>query len=153
MPFPVAAGQIVDAADINFLNEVPAGRISISAAKSIANATVTQVDFDVTDYVSGITADLAGNRLIVITPGIYLVTLYLAWAVGNTGTRFLSIRKNALDQVRDRRIPRDESEAAVTTAISLVADDNINVNVYQTNGAALNLVTCVLTATYQRRLP
>lgn len=97
-------GEVVTAAKLNknvrdmgaFHTARPMCQISATAATTAATSgTAVIAVMATTDYDTDSMADLANNRIVIKTAGLYRITGNALWAVNATGTRYTGIRDAA----------------------------------------------------------
>lgn len=113
---------------------------------SVANNTLTAVNFDSEKYDTDTMHDLAANtnRITIFTSGTYIVTFNGTWNKNTTGTRMAILRKNGTTILdRDTRLTGG-ADLLVGHSLSwqgaLVATDYVEILVHHTAGAALILL-------------
>lgn len=146
---------VSDAGDVTVRGSLTVtGRVKASVtrvdAQTITTATPTPVAFDNEEYDSDSMHDNVTNNDRVTIPagegGLYLVALSVAWEPNATGTREMIILKNGLSTPI---LKRDLVEAAsaigivqhYTVMMELDAADYVSVQVQQTSGGDLDVVS------------
>lgn len=124
----------------------PACAVYHTAAQSVPNATWTTVLFNSEYYDTDAMHDTATNtsRITISTTGIYLLTANILFDIGGTGNRQVDFMKNGSGFIYRGQTTNNISasfftDVSTSTMMSLTAGDYMEVIVYQTNGAALNI--------------
>jgi hypothetical protein len=123
-----------------------AARVYNNANISINNATATALTFNSERFDNDSIHDTTNTgRLTCRTPGIYLITACVRFAANTTGDRIAYLRLNGSTQLASvsARAAASSSrplDLVVTAIYSLVANDYVEVVVYQDSGAALNVL-------------
>lgn len=116
-----------------------------AATTSVANNTETSVSFDAEDYDVGNLHDTLTNPSRFTIPaggdGYYAIVAQAKWATDADGVRSTRIYKNgALQAQQDQAAgTTDFTTCQASTVLPLVATDYIEMKVFHTAGAALNL--------------
>ena len=63
-------------------------------SQSIPSSTTVNVQFDSTQFCSGVTFDNANERLVIVTPGLYQVTAEIIFLSNSSGIRYLEINSS-----------------------------------------------------------
>jgi hypothetical protein len=117
-------------------------RLTKSADQTISNATFTAITFNGEDFDSDGFHDNATNNSRITIPtgkgGKYLFTVSGYWADNATGTRTVALYKNGTLITKARAIFRREA-MALSSVLSLVATDYIELFVYQDSGGNLDV--------------
>jgi hypothetical protein len=127
------------------LDAVPEIRcvLSNSVSQSIANATLTTAVFDTEDADSDGMGDVANNRIVVQTAGVYLLGAVLRWDENGSGRRVANVVLNATNVAFDDRFPSSASSRSNSTFSSpplrLAVNDAVTLTLYQDSGAARTL--------------
>lgn len=159
-----AAGLNLELRDaLNFLLAPPLVDVYRTADKSIANSTWTLLDWDAEsrDTDSMHSNSTNNSRLIAVTPGRYLVNINVAFASVGTGAGRLTVRKNSAgsDTGGTRAFPirLQPFQAAnfnvidANFEVDMAANDYLEAFVFQSSGAALNVVAGLTTSFFQMR--
>lgn len=146
-----AAGEVVTAAKLNknikdagaFLTTPPHCVMKATADAAIPNNAVTTVSSMTSVLLDTDTmADTVNGRIYIRTPGVYVVTLYGAFASNTTGYRgFLMYKNNTEILCSDYRSPVNGTATIVTLSsqpVRFAEGDFINPRVIQNSGVALN---------------
>lgn len=145
------------AADSYRVLNVPRAAIYRSTAQSIPNSSATVVTWDTSDYDSdNIWSAASPTRLTCGTPGLYLATASVTWALAGGSTRQLIIRKTttagAVITGPQSIVPPDgllPTGIMIPWPVTLGRGDYLEVLVGQISGGALNIVG--VTATTDRQ--
>lgn len=144
----IRAGGLVDAADFAQFVDPPQCKISANASQSIANTTLTQVQYSVTDYDSDNMADLANDRVVIKTAGWYTITTFVAWANNATGYRLhiadAGPSASQLHVIQAYLPPTSGTSTGVfltSHPVLLAVNDVVTMNIQQSSGAALNIAS------------
>jgi hypothetical protein len=118
----------------------------MAAAVSIADGVTTVVSWDVESRDTAALHDNVINpsRLIAPISGIYLYECSARWAFNAAGIRFIQPRANGtsfpfLTAVTTTAVASGEHYQAVTCTVPLAAGEYVEMRVFQSSGAALNL--------------
>jgi hypothetical protein len=122
-------------------------RLTASVPQSIPNAGETPVGFDTEDYDIGSLHDTVTNNSRITIPAgtaakYYLITGMVRWASNNGGLRGFYLKKNNTTYLVDHsagNLPAADFVMQFTDIVSLVGGDYIELRVYQSSGAALNV--------------
>lgn len=137
------AGQEVEADDLN----PPAGKISLSSAQSIPNATATTIALDTVEHNYRGVVDAANNRLVVPSgeAGLYCISLTVQWVVNTTGSRTGFVDVNGTTVVQESggglNHGRGGGALSMTTEENLAVGDALTGGCFQNSGASLDLAT------------
>lgn len=137
--------------DLNFLYSPPKCSLTRSAAKSIANSTTTQFDFDQEDYDNDTMHSNATNpsRSTIKTAGVYLIIGATTWTNNVTGRRLSQFIVNGVTGLtgHDQATVGGAGECSyvISQQRLFAVNDYVELNVFQSSGGALN-VNCSLTA-------
>jgi len=120
----------------------PNGRIVNPLGQSIpnSNGSFTPVTLNFAAFSSGaITVDVARDRIIIGTPGVYIVTGEILWSSNPTGYRALSVTRNVTEiaAVSNQAVSGFATLQTASTIQRLSAGDVISMNAGQTSGATL----------------
>jgi hypothetical protein len=122
----------------------PAVRVVHGGTQSIANNTQTSLAFNQERFDNDTMHDLVTNnsRLTCNTPGIYLISGNVEWAVNATGIRTLIIQHSIAGAIA--RISRPGAATyplaqSVTCLWNMAAGQWLTLDVYQDSGVALNV--------------
>lgn len=148
-------GDVVKA-DLDFLANPPACRATRSAAKSIANAAETFIDFDAETYdTDSMHSTVTNNtRITINTAGLYLVTFTGQLAAAATYDRIRTfIRLNGATNIGGSQAAKTTGSLAPELDTAFVykfaATNYIEVDVFQDGtGAAKDLSNPAFTATW-----
>lgn len=124
---------------------VSAGKVTNQA---IPNNTVRVVAWDAESFDIGDFHDNETNnsRLTIPEAGIYQVNALVAWSTNGSGERLMTVIRRrggtTTTQLTDVRLPGSSlTPQSVSGLLSLQAGDILEVTVFQTSGAELNLVS------------
>lgn len=137
-------GDVVKA-DLDFLANPPACRVTKAAAQSIATSALTAVTFDTERYDTDTMHDNVTNntRITIKTAGLYTVGAAIEWAAGGTSFRLLLIRLNGTTPIAQLIGPPETTGVATDQTLSTVykfaVNDYIEVMAQQNSGGALNV--------------
>lgn len=123
----------------------PRCRVFNNATQSIADTTVTAIAWNSESFDVGAMHDTVTNNTRVTVPvggdGLYLVTGQYGFAANATGYRQMTIRKNGATTVASSLLPAVSATNGVgqnvSTLLTLVAGDYVEVIVVQTSGGPL----------------
>ena len=136
--------------DLNYLNRRGAVRLQRSADLSVANDTITPVDFDMEsfDTPDNDLHSLSSNTTRITIPtgkaGIWVVGASVQFAANATGYRQLTLRLNGVTNLAQQTV-NAVTASAIQTSMTVVvlsqfsAADYVECVVRQTSGAALAL--------------
>jgi hypothetical protein len=132
---------------------LPAAHVRKTVNQTLTSGTATALTFGAEDFDTDALADLTTNndRLIVRTPGLYLVGALVSFAVHATGSRIAWIEHSGTDIISDVRpgLAGDGASATLSTLRSLDKDAYIRVKAYQNSGGDLDVTSARLWATWQ----
>jgi hypothetical protein len=139
--------QIIDYVDNTLkLSNVPSCRAYNNANISIPNGALTVIPFNSELYDTDAIHDTVTNntRLTCKTAGKYLIIANVAWALTGTGRRSINLLLNQSTIIASQESsPQVDAIATtannVSTVYNLAVNDVVEVQVYQTSGAALNI--------------
>lgn len=124
---------------------VSAGKVTNQA---IPSSTVRVVAWDAESFDIGDFHDNETNnsRLTIPEAGIYQVNALVAWSTNGSGERLMTVIRRrggtTTTQLTDVRLPGSSlTPQSVSGLLSLQAGDILEVTVFQTSGAELNLVS------------
>lgn len=119
-------------------------KISPTADLAIANATVVPVVFAVTNNDTNAMADLANNRLVIKTAGIYVLYTRVCWISNASGYRGHSIYVNGVVVADYYCGPSPGSVTIIafnSEPMALAVNDQVALRVSQSSGVSLNITT------------
>jgi hypothetical protein len=137
-------------ADLSVLERIEqpavyAARVTKAAAQTIADSTITAVQFDTERYDYGDMHDNALNntRLTAPADGVYAITGNVSWAQNDTGDRRLRIRLDGATNIAQVRVTSPAAALSehmiVSTQYELDKDQYVELVVYHTRGSDLNI--------------
>jgi hypothetical protein len=109
---------------------------------AIGHATYSTIFFNTAVFDNDGMADLANDRLVVKTPGVYVTVLTAEWASNATGYREIEVILNGaqLAAVNSPAISGDGvKQSCVTAPIRLAAGDLLTAKGYQNSGGSLDI--------------
>ncbi len=132
---------------------LPSCRARQTEAQTLTNAVFIGVRLDDTQFCSGVTFDNSNDRLVIVTPGVYLINADIIFAVNATGIRTISVLAagNEAGFRTINAVSGIETGVAADTLIRLNAGDyvsfrggqssggNLNTNVYNGRSASLSV--------------
>jgi len=124
----------------------PRAKIVTGADQSIPNSALTTVDFagGSVSYDTNAMADIANDRIVIKTAGLYRFSARIAWGVNATGYRALIVTRNGAEFIVDDYSAATPSQSKITTVtsepIACAVNDAITLQTVHTAGAALNVV-------------
>lgn len=146
------AGEVVTAAKLNtnirdagnFFRNRPTCQISATASTTAATSAYTIAVMATTDIDTDSMADLANNRIIIKTAGVYRVTANAFWGSNATGVRYTAIR-DAAGAVGTGTILALSSTpggtsgtgALTTKLVRFAVNDTLRLELWQNSGASL----------------
>jgi len=140
-------GLLSDQSSSNIKQSGDFSLVSRATVLSVANATSVEINWNnsVADDVGGF--NLGSNSTDYVVPeGVDYVDIDLGvmWSGNFTGERRITISKNSLpleNAVRKIYLPSSESSNGITAKqVPVFAGDIISIEVFQTSGAALNII-------------
>lgn len=142
--------QVVSQANssLDTITKYPCARVYHNANISIANNTTTVLPFNSENFDTDNIHDTATNntRLTCKTSGKYQITANVAWALGTGGRRGVNIKLNgiAFNYIASQESSPQPDNVGyavqnVTTLYNLNVGDYVEVEVYQSSGASLNI--------------
>jgi hypothetical protein len=149
IPDPATTDWVPLAYGATVQTNVPACRVYRTTNQLIATATNTIIAFDAERYDTDNIHDNVTNnsRLTCRTAGKYLITANLGFGTTAAGTRQLSIYLNGATYLGLVSSPSNSGADGPYMHVSCVQDlavgDYVEVLVYQTSGAGLNVLTAV----------
>lgn len=146
------AGDVLTAAQLNtdvrdnisFLANPPSAIARRAASQSIANATWTLITFDTEDRdTDGMFTVASGDRITIVTAGLYHVEFKAAFSVNVNGDRAFQICKGIVVDTggfarATGKATAIDSSATIGGDIPLIAGDTLSFQVYQNSAGALN---------------
>jgi hypothetical protein len=122
-----------------------AARVTTVAAISLSNNTPTALSFDTERFNSGEwSSSVNPSRITAIVDGIYSISGSASFSPNATGQRKLDIRLNGSSAVASQQITNASAAVAtnltVTTVMSLLAGDYVEVVASQTSGGNLDVL-------------
>jgi len=120
--------------------------VSKTAAQTISNGSATGVTWATEDVDVGDLVDLGSNntRITIATTGFYLITTSINWDTGSTGIREVRFDKNGIgNPIAQQEVPAQSfgTGQVLSWMGPLTAADFIEVIVYQTQGAGLDILS------------
>jgi len=124
---------------------IPAARATTNLTQSIPNNAIADVTLNTEAFDTANLHDNVTNNHVLTAPvaGVYQITGNVRWASNATGTRFLDI---SLAGGRIASVWANatggtaETDQSVSATYALAAGDQVNLEVFQTSGGALDLV-------------
>lgn len=142
----VVVNAALDALDAA-VGSPPRARVYHNANQSIANNTLTALNFNSERFDTDVIHDTStnNNRLTCKTAGTYLIILNALFDVHATGWRLFSIRLNGSTTIADTRaqaitVGSIGTAGEVSTVYSLAVNDYVEAMVLQTSGGSLNIL-------------
>lgn len=134
---------------LNYAPTLNRVKITSTSDQTLADNTVTVVNFSATSYDVGGMADLPNNRIKIITAGWYTFTVRAMFAFNNTGYRALIVEQNATTIVADSYVaPTPTNTGSLGTVMTYTTEpilcavnDTFRVKAIQTAGGTLPLTT------------
>lgn len=130
------------------IGDNPAARVYHDANQSIANGAETVLAFNTEDYDTDAMHDTVTNnsRITINTAGKYLLVARIPWDTNGTGRRKTIFLKNGTTQIEDFSFQPvtsagDTTKTVCSDTYSFVANDYIEIQVDQTSGGALNVLS------------
>lgn len=126
----------------NFFRSLPGCRIRQTSAQTPATGTEVTVTFDVTDEDNDTMADLANERIVIKTAGLYLVGGDCIWTANGTGYRRLLIVAGGVNVTGDSGMASGgiQHYSSACKRVRLAVNDVVQMSVQQNSGAGLALV-------------
>ncbi|MDA1128317.1 MAG: hypothetical protein O2913_06435 [Chloroflexi bacterium] len=148
-----AAGSAAIAARRDHKHAMPAAGVGSdisarayhSASQSIANNTTTALAFNSEDFDTDTIHDTATNnsRLTCKTAGKYYIHGQVAWAASTAGIRLMELYLNGTTLIArvtmGTSTGEDSPRQQISTLYDLAVNDYVELRVYQSSGAALNV--------------
>lgn len=135
------------------LGVMPAVRVRRFAVKTIANATVTLMDYGSAEHDTAGMSNSSASRLLAPVDGLYLVSALTVWAPNATGVRQTYFTKNSVAAAI-----AIANETAVSAAVAqcdnpvtvtpLRRGEYVETYVYQTSGGNLDVTDAHMTMTF-----
>lgn len=145
-----AAKSAIDAneAAISALSAKPAVSAGTVTNQAIPNNSVRKVNWNAESFdIGGFHDNTTNNtRLTVPEAGIYQINAMVAWGTNGSGERLLTVLKNGnLTQLTATKTPVSGSSTtqSLSGMLELAVGDFIEVSVFQSSGASLDLVSTV----------
>lgn len=138
--------ELADDVEAMLNRPVPMCRMEMSADQIENNSTLTTVDFGtgVVAYDTDTMADPANDRLVIKTPGYYVVSAGIGWSTNSTGYRALLVHR-ARDSRYVAQLYQRAADGAVTflqlstEPVLMELNDTLQLRAVQTGGVALTL--------------
>jgi hypothetical protein len=116
-----------------------------SAAQSIPNDTLTTVTWNSEDFDTNSFHSTSTNtgRFTIPVAGKYLINVMIGWdTTGNTNTKTVTMRKNGADLFKSNGLGTgsDYQSQSLQYIVSAAVNDYYEILVYQTSGAAVNIL-------------
>lgn len=133
-----------DGSEISLSGSPASARVYNSANISINDSTNTELTFDSERYDTDTIHSTASNtgRLTAMTVGKYSIKANIRWDPDNDGRRYISILLNGTTVIATDSVPAVQGAAThqnISTDYNLAVADYVEVRVYHTAGAALNV--------------
>jgi hypothetical protein len=124
---------------------IPAARATTNLTQSIPNNAIADVTLNTEAFDTANLHDNVTNNHVLTAPvaGVYQITGNVRWASNATGARFLdiSVAGGRIASVwADATGGTAETDQSVSAAYALAAGDQVNLEVFQNSGGALDLV-------------
>lgn len=116
----------------------PHCRARQTAVQTIPGGSLSTVRLDETTFCSGVTFQDLTDRMVIVTPGVYLITAEIAFAPNLTGVRRLSIDVPGDNTTSFVPALNSTNTVSATTLIRLSAPQSVSLQVGQTSGVDLN---------------
>lgn len=126
---------------------IPMCRRTRDTAASITSGSVSgPLGWNILDYDTDGMA--LSSSIIIQTPGVYKIGYRVTFDTNTTGRRVAIVQKNAVELIRDERVPNSGAQAYCEGHVTLpfVADDDLTLHAFQTSGVTLGTST----TSYQR---
>jgi hypothetical protein len=110
------------------------------AAQSFTSGVFAVVRLDDTQFCSGVTFDNANDRLVIVTPGVYVVSAEVIWQTNATGLRGLSLFTSAGEQAATfiQTVANVESVPTAATIVRFNAGDIVRIEGVQVSSGNLS---------------
>jgi hypothetical protein len=137
----IAAGAV----GVSKFGTIPAARATTNLTQSIPNNSVTDVTLNTEAFDTANLHDNVTNNQFLTAPvaGVYQITGNVRWASNATGTRFMDISATGggrIASVWANATNGAETDQSISATFALAAGGQVNLEVFQTSGGALNLV-------------
>lgn len=125
---------------------IPAARATTNLTQSIPNGSVTDVTLNTEAFDTANLHDNVTNNHVLTAPvaGVYQITGNVRWAANATGTRFVDISATGGGRIAsvwaNATAGGPETDQSISATFALSAGGQVNLEVFQTSGGALNLV-------------
>ena len=124
---------------------IPAARATTDLTQSIPNNSVADVTLNTEDFDTANLHDNVTNNHVLTAPvaGVYQISGNVRWEANATGTRFLDISVGAgriASVWANATGGGEETDQSISATYALSAGAQVNLEVFQTSGVALNLV-------------
>lgn len=151
-PATLADGAVVSAARWNqdvvnntiFLHSPPYARLSNTSTQNLSAATTEIAEFNTADDDNDGMADLANNRLVIQTAGMYVVTarVYLADSTGS-GEKYLQLVSSSGVIIASRSVDHDATitRHTVTGQNLFAVGESVTLQVYLSAGTGIQLTS------------
>lgn len=124
----------------------PRVKIITGADQALTSGSLTTVDFNggSVAYDTNAMADIANDRIVIKTAGLYRFSARLAWGISSAGYRALIITRGVSEFLVDNYDAATPSQSKITTVTSepilCAVNDAISLQTVQTSGGSLNLI-------------
>jgi hypothetical protein len=122
----------------------PRCKIIANATQAFANNTPGILDLAAgnIDYDTNAMADIANDKIIIKTAGLYIITAKAVWAANATGTRFNIIYKNGTTAIAEHRhaaTPGSNYKTVLSTEpMPFAVNDYVQLQLSQSSGGSLS---------------
>jgi hypothetical protein len=121
-------------------------------AQNVADSFWARINSWSVGEADGVTVGATSSTTYTIQyPGVYFISVQVAFATNGTGVRRVRLMRNDTDQIAYNSTAADAGSATyvlTTRELRLVEDDTISVDVWQTSGATLALYVVGSTSTF-----
>jgi hypothetical protein len=132
-------GNLTVGGTVNSL--VPTCKALQAASQSVPNGVFVNIQFDNTAFCSGVTFDNPNDRLVIVTPGVYLVTAEILFLGNGNGIRFLSATTSSSGEIiAYSAVPLNGVDTGMngTGMVRLSAGDTVSLQGAQSSGGSLS---------------
>jgi len=138
----IPGGQFTTPPSLGKLAVAPQCKITQTAAQTLTNNVVNQINFDVEEIDTDAMGDLANNRIVIQTPGVYLLQAMATFTGNATGSRTCYLEVNGSVKFADYRATLGASFSTISCCgglLRLAQGDLVTFHQFQNSGGGLTV--------------